>query len=1019
MKLTLDFETRSTVDLGSAGPWKYAADQSTDVLCLAVKPDAQVTQLWIPDWLITGAVLELLPPDILLLSNEELLRKIDSAGVLEAHNAEFERSIWKHVMGRYGFPEIPLAKWDCTAARAATCALPRQLKDTCRVLHVSVQKDMEGHRLMLKLCKPRLPRKAEKEATPTWQQTIYWHEDPKDFVRLFQYCIQDVEAEHALSKALRPLSSEEKAIWRVDQSVNERGVAIDLESITGIIDTLRTHEKSLLHRMAQLTGGMVESPRQVAKMTSWLAGNGVVAENLQKHTVAELLQGGMPDNVRQVLEIRQSLGKASTAKFQAMLDRADEDGRARALFLYHAASTGRYGGKAIQPQNMPRDCYDGATLEEVYRAFGNGDTGFIDLFYDDPFQAASRCIRGALTAGPGKELICADYNSIEARGNAWLAGEESILAAFRDGLDLYKVAATGIFGVEYEAIDKTQRQLGKTCIAEGQLVLTDAGLIPIERVPLSAKVWDGEEFVAHDGPIYKGEREVITYEGLTATPDHTIYTEEGDEVELRTAAWFGKRLSQTGIGGSPIRHGRCHIPGHESGERTKEDTVQMHGMPRGEMGKPEQPCRGENWGVPEMQSASSGTKMAVEASYCRAKPVQEQKRSKLQALRGAWNRLQIFLCFGSRAVGTKKSRITPAPGTGPGEQPRELRSRKSPVVNAKTEHVQYEKINSSQSISQIQGDIPICKVCGQHPKELAGEGSVSGGYSYPLGTSKLQTKRRVWDLLNCGPRNRFTVSGKLVHNCVLALGYQGGIGAFAAMAVAYSIDLETLPALVMPFATGDELDGPYGAKALATTYLKRNPEAMSFEAAVACDVLKRKWRVDNPNITVSWKSLENAAVDAVINPGQEFRFRRVVYRTWRDSLGNNYLLCKLPSGRILYYFDPQIREITTPWDATKEVITYYTVDSMTKQWVRRPAYGGLLCENNTQAMCRDIMAQAMVRCEDAGYPVVLHAHDEIVSEVPEGTGDLDAFCKILIEVPTWATGMPIAADGWVGKRYRK
>lgn len=717
MKLTLDFETRSTVDLASAGPWKYAADQSTDVLCLAVKPDTQVTQLWIPDWLITGAILELLPPGIILLSDEELLQKIDAARVLEAHNAEFERSIWKHVMGRYGFPEIPLAKWDCTAARAAMCALPRQLKDACRVLRVPVQKDMEGHRLMLKLCKPRLPRKAEKEANQNWQQTTYWHDDPKDFVRLFQYCIQDVEAEHSLSKALRHLSSEEKAIWRVDQAVNERGVAIDLESITGIIDTLRTHEKALLQRMAQLTGGMVESPRQVAKMTSWLAGNGVIAENLQKHTVVELLQGDMPGNVRQVLEIRQSLGKASTAKFQAMLDRADDDGRARALFLYHAASTGRYGGKAIQPQNMPRDCYDGATLEEVYQAFGNGDTGFIELFYDDPFQAASRCIRGALTAGPGKELICADYNSIEARGNAWLAGEESILKAFRAGLDLYKVAAAGTFGVKYNEVDKKQRQLGKVQI--------------------------------------------------------------------------------------------------------------------------------------------------------------------------------------------------------------------------------------------------------------------------------------------------------------LALGYQGGIGAFAAMAVAYSIDLETLPALVMPFATRDELDGPYGAKALATTYLKRNPEAMSFEAAVACDVLKRKWRVDNPNITASWKSLENAAVDAVMNPGQEFRYRRVVYRTWRDSLGNNYLLCKLPSGRILYYFDPQIREITTPWDEAKEVITYYTVDSMTKQWVRRPAYGGLLCENNTQAMCRDIMAQAMVRCEDAGYPVVLHAHDEIVSEVPEGTGDLDAFCKILIEVPTWATGMPIASDGWVGKRYRK
>jgi DNA polymerase len=111
--------------------------------------------------------------------------------------------------------------------------------------------------------------------------------------------------------------------------------------------------------------------------------------------------------------------------------------------------------------------------------------------------------------------------------------------------------------------------------------------------------------------------------------------------------------------------------------------------------------------------------------------------------------------------------------------------------------------------------------------------------------------------------------------------------------------------------------------------------------------------------------------------------------------------------------------VTTPWDEKKEAITYRTVDALTKQWVRRPAYGGLLCENNTQAICRDIMALAMIRCERAGYPIVLHTHDEIVSERRVGEGSFDEFVKLLVEVPPWATGFPIAADGWEGKRYRK
>lgn len=713
MRLTIDFETRSTVDLKEAGPWKYAEDPTTDVICLAVKEDDNIPWIWLPDKFWPS-----LEFGFSVLKGPDLVGLIDAADTIEAHNVEFERAIWHYIMHeRYGFPDLDLNKCDCSAARAAYMALPRKLEKVCEVLKAPVQKDMAGHKLMLKMCKPRKPRKAERKADPNWKNKLFWYEEPEDIIRLCGYCIQDVEAEYSLSQVVQPLSPAERKVWLLDQRINQRGVYVDLDNINSIIDTLQKHEDSLLNRMKTLTGRLVSSPRQVARLREWLLSKNVETENLQKQTVKDLLKNNIPREVREVLTIRQALGKASTSKFGAMINRAGKDGRCRSLFMYSGAGTHRWTAKAIQPQNMVRDSYKGEELEQAYEAFQMGDIDYLRVFFDDPFPAASRCLRGAIMAAPGKKFICADYSSIEARGNAWQAGEEKILEAFRQGADLYKLAAVGTFGVKYNEVNSSQRQLGKVQI--------------------------------------------------------------------------------------------------------------------------------------------------------------------------------------------------------------------------------------------------------------------------------------------------------------LALGYQGGIGAFAAMANGYGIDLETLPALVMPYATQDELEGPYGAKALATAYLKRLPGEMSFDAAVACDVLKRKWRADNPSIVKSWRQLENAAFEAVTNPGEVFRFRKVKYRTWRDSNGNNYLLCQLPSGRVLFYFDPKIREVMASWGEKKRTVTCRTVDSVTKQWIRRPVYGGLLCENIVQSFCRDLLAEALLRVEAAGYKVVMHVHDEIISEVDENFGSLEEFCKLMEFVPPWAEGMPIKAEGWVGKRFRK
>ena len=174
------------------------------------------------------------------------------------------------------------------------------------------------------------------------------------------------------------------------------------------------------------------------------------------------------------------------------------------------------------------------------------------------------------------------------------------------------------------------------------------------------------------------------------------------------------------------------------------------------------------------------------------------------------------------------------------------------------------------------------------------------------------------------------------------------------------------------------------------------------------------WREAHPMTARFWRELEDACMNAVKCRSQIFSAQAISFR-----VQSKFLFCRLPSGRLLRYYDPQILPMETSWGEIKDCVTYMTVDSLTKKWVRTNTYGGKLAENVTQAICRDLMAEAMLRLEAVSYPLVLTVHDEIVSEVPEGFGSVEEFERIMCEVPTWAQGFPIKASGWRGKRYKK
>ena len=474
--LIMDFETRSSIDLRTYSTVRYASHPETDILCVGLKWNDRPATALAPHqgkWVLDGTERPI-----------ELMEAIRIGCPIVVHNLSFEKRMYYNVcVKRWDWPEIPMHLWHDTAAICRYYAIPARLVEAARALGLDAQKDMEGNRIMLQLCKPRKPRKKEildwlKNNPSTDNMPTLWWEDQAKLNRVVEYCQQDLITQEELYLRLGPLPPQREAEWRFDDMVNERGVPVDWGGLIAAMGLIDRSMEEYNDELARITAtpvypdGMVWAVTQRKKILDFCDLMGWAMASTNKESVEDALASPkLPDKVRQVLRIVQAAGKSSLGKVETMIDLTDDDSRVRDSLAWHGAATGRKAGRGMQPQNFPRDVLnakDAETFHEVLRGVDPyGDAASIAAFADASVpDLVSSALRSFICAGPGKKLYVSDFSNIETRNLAWVANCRLLNTAFATGDCPYIQFASRAYNVNPNTLHKKspERQLGKVAV---------------------------------------------------------------------------------------------------------------------------------------------------------------------------------------------------------------------------------------------------------------------------------------------------------------------------------------------------------------------------------------------------------------------------------------------------------------------------------------------------------------------------------------------------------------------------
>ncbi len=428
----MDIETFSSVDIKKSGLYKYAQSPDFEILLFAYSFDGQAVQV------IDLAQGEQLPAEVLSALQDPTVIK-------HAYNAPFE---W-YCINRFWY--TPLEQWRDTMLHGLYCGYTAGLAATAVALGVPEDKRKMGigSALIRTFCVPCKPTKTNGGRTRTLP-----HHEPEKWQLFKEYCRQDVAVEMEIERRLSafPVPEQEQKLWQLDQQINAHGVTVDMDLVYGALAIDETVAMELTNEAIQLSG--LENPKSVQQLTKWLEEEtGEEVTDLRKDTVTELIKSTDDAVVKRMLEIRQELSKTSVKKYRAMHDAVCADGRVRGLLQFYGANrTGRWAGRLVQVQNLPRNYLE--TLAHARECVKQKKIDALQVIYGNVPDTLSQLIRTAFIPSPGHVLVVADFSAIEARVIAWLAGEQWRLDVFNTHGKIYEASASQMFGVPIELIVK-------------------------------------------------------------------------------------------------------------------------------------------------------------------------------------------------------------------------------------------------------------------------------------------------------------------------------------------------------------------------------------------------------------------------------------------------------------------------------------------------------------------------------------------------------------------------------------
>lgn len=953
--LAIDLETYSSNDI-KYSVYKYVEAPDFEILLFAYAFDDD------PVRVVDLAQGETLPDDVkAALYDKDVLKT--------AFNANFEINCLK----KY-FPDLPEEQWECDRILSLYNSYPPHLAAVAKAMHFEEdrQKDTRGKALIRYFCLPCKPTKANGGRTRNYPKDA-----PDKWAIFKEYNRQDVVVERAIRDKLVNLRPPdfEHGNWLIDQAINRNGIMVNQTLVDNAIRLSGEYREKLLARATEISG--LDNPNSPLQVKGWLEERlGRAVDSLSKAAVADMLAEDIPGDVREMLSIRQKISKSSIKKYDAMRLAACKDSRIRGMFqFYGAARTGRFAGRIVQLQNLPRNSMP--DLDLARNMVLDGDLETLEMCYDDVQDVLSQLIRTALEAPPGKRFIVADFSAIEARVIAWLAGEDWEMKAFAEGKDIYCATASAMFGVPVvkHGVNGELRQKGKVAVlacgygggigalkamGADKMGLTDDELQTVvrkwrEASPHIVKLWADVENAAMNA---------VSGIPTTIKQKNLHFHVDGDAlfVELpsgRHLVYLHPHLGQnrfgsdailyTGLGGSKTTAGRW-------------GTLETYG------GKLVENCLAQGTlvltdrGLVPIEKVSKDTLAWDGISFVRHEGIIDKGVQDCITVDGL--------------VMTPDHRILTEKGWMPCVETQGLNWADVRLPHRHQTGRKHERWETEMAVPlRLRPSEKSSRIRPEKEKAL-----------YKV----MRLHERAFDW----PRHDYSRVVAPPH-----------LGRMALIKTAMSEPTcASLQELRGPRHNGlravarkfPEFPGRYGSFIQARTPVRQDRQQQRLLAGkLSLGYTQRKFQEQ-----------ADKSGRAILRQDDKRTIRRIGYRCDNAMLSTGP---QLAAGIIVDKTKCKKRVYDIRNCGPRHRFAVY--DPETKK-VR-------LVHNCVQAIARDCLCAAMKRLTDAGYKICAHIHDEVILEMPEGRGSLDDAVRIMCQNESWNEGLVMDADGFEAKYYQK